>query len=229
MAVSNKLSSLSKMWKTTQAVQPSFSNVPEGDYVGDLKEMKLEESKKNARLQVVTTIEIADGDYVGKTVKRFDGLDKEQSIGYFKGLCEVIGFDIPEDIELLQEALDEFIANNTDLFNITIKMNDKYSNVYINGVSEFTKGEEGEEGEGSEEEVEEETSEEEEEGEIVDEEEVEEVEEEVAEEEEEEQEVVAPKKKVVAKPIAKAPVKVAASAKKVVAQPAKKVVTLKGR
>lgn len=225
MAVSNKLSSLSKMWKTTQAVQPSFSNVPEGEYVGDLKEMKLEESKKNARLQVVTTIEIADGDYVGKTVKRFDGLDKEQSIGYFKGLCEVIGFDIPEDIELLQEALDEFIANNTDLFNITIKMNDKYSNVYINGVSEFTKGEEGEAEEGSEE-VEEETSEEEE-GEIVEEEEVE-VEEEVA-EEEEEQEVVAPKKKVVAKTIAKAPVKVAAPAKKVVAQPAKKVVTLKGR
>lgn len=227
MAVSNKLSSLSKMWKTTQAVQPSFSNVPEGEYVGDLKEMKLEESKKSARLQVVTTIEIADGDYVGKTVKRFDGLDKEQSIGYFKGLCEVIGFDIPEDIELLQEALDEFIANNTDLFNITIKVNDKYSNVYINGVSEFTKGEEGEAEEESEE-VEEETSEEEEEGEIVNEEEVEE--EEVAEEEEEEeQEVVAPKKKVVAKTIAKAPVKVAAPAKKVVTQPAKKVVTLKGR
>lgn len=226
MAVSNKLSSLSKMWKTTQAVQPSFSNVPEGEYVGDLKEMKLEESKKSARLQVVTTIEIADGDYVGKTVKRFDGLDKEQSIGYFKGLCEVIGFDIPEDIELLQEALDEFIANNTDLFNITIKVNDKYSNVYINGVSEFTKGEEGEAEEESEE-VEEETSEEEE-GEIVNEEEVEE--EEVAEEEEEEeQEVVAPKKKVVAKTIAKAPVKVVAPAKKVVAQPAKKVVTLKGR
>jgi len=215
------------MWKTAQAVQPSFSNVPEGDYIGDLKEMKLEESKKNARLQVVTTIEIADGDYVGKTVKRFDGLDKEQSIGYFKGLCEVIGFDIPEDIELLQESLDEFIANNTDLFNITIKQNDKYSNVYINGVSDFTKGEEGEEGEAEEEgteEVEEETSEEEE-GEIVNE---EEVEEEVV-EEEEEQEVVAPKKRVVTKPMVKAPVKVAAPAKKVVAQPAKKVVTLKGR
>jgi hypothetical protein len=227
MAVSNKLSSLSKMWKTTQAVQPSFSNVPEGEYIGDLKEMKLEESKKSARLQVVTTIEIADGDYVGKTVKRFDGLDKEQSIGYFKGLCEVIGFDIPEDIELLQEALDEFIANNTDLFNITIKQNDKYSNVYINGVSDFTKGEEGEaEEEEGLEEVSEEEAGEEEGKEIVNE---EEFEEEVGEEEEEEQEVVAPKKKVVTKPMVKAPVKVAAPAKKVVAQPAKKVVTLKGR
>lgn len=225
MAVSNKLSSLSNMWKKTQAVQPSFSNVPEGDYVGDLKEMKLEESKKTARLQVVTTIEIVDGDYVGKTVKRFDGLDKEQSIGYFKGMCEVFGFDIPEDIELLQEALNEFIANNTDLFNITIKQNDKYSNVYINGVSEFTKGEEGEaEEEGQEEEVseEEETVEEEE----VEAEEVEE--EEVGEEEEEEQEVVAPKKKMVAKSVAKAPVKVMAPAKKAV-QPAKKMATLKGR
>ncbi len=158
MAFSNKLSSLSKMWQQTASVQPSFSNVPEGDYVGDLKEMKLEEAKKSGRLQVVTTIEIADGDFVGKTVKRFDGLDKEQSIGYFKGLCEIIGLDIPDDIEALQEVMDDFIANNVDLYNITIKNNDKYSNVYVNGVSEYTKdtGEEGEaeaEGEVVEEEI----------------------------------------------------------------------------
>lgn len=229
MAVSNKLSSLSKMWKQTASVQPSFSNVPEGDYVGDLKEMKLEEAKKSGRLQVVTTIEIVDGDYTGKTVKRFDGLDKEQSIGYFKGLCEIIGLDIPDDLNNLQEAMDDFIANNADLFNITIKNNDKYSNVYINGVSEYTKG--GEEGEET---VEEEVGEEEVgEEEVIDEEEF--VEEEVGEEvEEEEQEVRQPLRKAVAKaPVkvaAKAPVKVAAKAPvKVSAQPAKKMTTLKGR
>lgn len=233
MAVSNKLSSLSKMWKQTASVQPSFSNVPEGDYVGDLKEMKLEEAKKSGRLQVVTTIEIVDGDYTGKTVKRFDGLDKEQSIGYFKGLCEIIGLDIPDDLNNLQEAMDDFIANNADLFNITIKNNDKYSNVYINGVSEYTKGgEEGEE-EAGEEVSEEEVSEEEvsEEEEIVEE---GDIEEEVGEEvEEEEQEVRQPVRKAVAKAsvkvAAKVPVKVAAKAPvKVSAQPAKKVV-LKGR
>lgn len=230
MAVSNKLSSLSKLWKQTASVQPSFSNVPEGDYIGDLKEMKLEEAKKSARLQVVTTIEIADGDYAGKTVNRFDGLDKDQSIGYFKGLCEIIGLDIPDDIENLQEAMDSFIENNNDLFNITIKMNDKYSNVYINGVSEYTKdGGEGEgEGEGEAEA---------EEGEVVEEGEVEmeeEVGEEVGEEvEEEEQQVVPPTRKPVVKaPVkvaAKAPVKVAAKAPVKAALPAKKVVTLKGR
>ena len=165
MSVSNKLSSLSKMWKKVQPIQPSFSNVPEGEYVAELKEMKLEESKKG-RVQVTSTYEIADGEYEGKTVKRFDGLDTETNLGYFKGYCEIIGYDIPEDIELLQEGMDEFVANNPDLFNITIKIKDQYSNVYVNGVSEFVKGgEESEEEEATEEveeaEAEEETTEEE--------------------------------------------------------------------
>lgn len=228
MAVSNKLSSLSTLWKKTASVQPSFSNVPEGDYIGDLKEMKMEESKKTARLQVVTTIEIADGDYLGKTVKRFDGLDNEQSMGYFKGLCEIIGLDIPDDIENLQEAMDAFIESNQDLYNITIKMNDKYANVYINGVSEYTKGT-GEEGE--EQQVEVEVYEEG--NEIVYE---EEVGEEVGEEVVEEQQIAPPARKAVAKPVAKQVVKPVAKApavpaKKVVAtpQPTRKVAVLRGK
>ena len=216
MSVSNKLSSLSKMWKKVQPIQPSFSNVPEGEYVAELKEMKLEESKKG-RVQVTSTYEIADGEYEGKTVKRFDGLDTETNLGYFKGYCEIIGYDIPEDIELLQEGMDEFVANNPDLFNITIKIKDQYSNVYVNGVSEFVKGGEESEEEEATEEVEEAEAEEET------------TEEEVA-EEEEEQEVTPPARKVMAKPVAKVAAKPVATVKKVVAaQPVKKLPTLRGR
>ena len=216
MSVSNKLSSLSKMWKMVQPIQPSFSNVPEGEYVAELKEMKLDESKKG-RVQVTSTYEIADGEYEGKTVKRFDGLDTETNLGYFKGYCEIIGYDIPEDIELLQEGMDEFVANNPDLFNITIKIKDQYSNVYVNGVSEFVKGGEESEEEEATEEVEEAEAEEET------------TEEEVA-EEEEEQEVTPPARKVMAKPVAKVAAKPVATVKKVVAaQPVKKLPTLRGR
>lgn len=218
----SKLSKLSAMWKKVAPIQASFSNVPDSDYVGDLKEMKLTEAKKEPhRLQVETTIEIADGDYIGKTVKRFDGVEDEQGMGYFKNICEVIGFDIPDDMNLWQEAMDEFIANNKDLFNITTKSNNGYTNVYINGVSEYTKGEEGEQ---VEEVVEEQVEE------VVEEEQVEEVVEEVV--EEEPQEVTPPTRRVIAaKPVAKAvaqPVRKVAAAqpvtvKKVVAaQPAKK-------
>ena len=150
MAISSKLANLSKMWKKVQPIAASFSVVDDGDYIGDVKEIKLGESKKG-RTQVVTEIAIADGPFEGKTIKRFDGVEDEKGMGYFKNLCEVIGLDLPEDLELWQDAMDAFVANNQDLFNITVKKNGEYANVYVNGVSEITKGTEeeatGEEGE----------------------------------------------------------------------------------
>lgn len=213
-----KLSALSAMWKKVAPIVPSFSNIPDNDYVGDIKEMKLGESKKG-RLQVVTTLEVVDGDFVGKTVKRFDGVEEETGMGYFKNLCEVIGLDLPDDLRLWQETMDGFVGdpNRVDLYDFTTKTTkgtegQSYSNVYINGISEYTKGgEEVAEGEATEEAVEEAVEEVvEEELEVVEEEQVEEV-----------QEVVVPTRRVAAKPAAKT---VVAAPKKVVAAPVKKVV-----
>lgn len=228
-----KLSQLSKMWKGAVPTQGGFSVIPDGNYTAQLKEMKLGESKAK-RVQVVSTYEIVDGEFEGKTVKRFDGLDNETSMGFFKGLCEVIGLEVPEDIGFLQDAMDEFVGGNNDLFDITVKTTKskegkEYSNLFVNGVSELTLTAEGEEEVTEEETVEEEVSEEEvsEEGE-------EEVvnEEEVEFEEEAEQEVQAPIKKF-AKPVAKAPVKAVAkpvakvATKTVAAKPTVKKITAK--
>jgi len=219
MVDTNKLSKLSALWKKVVPIQPSFSNVPDGDYTGDLKEMKLADAKKSGRLQVEMTFEIADGDYEGKTCKRFDGVEEETGMGYFKNLCEVIGFDIPDDMTVWQEAMDVFVGdpNKVDLYDITIKTNDKYANVYVNGISEYTKVLGGEEVVAEEQTTEEQT----------------EVEEEVVQMEEEvvvEQEVVVPTRKTLVKPVARvaaAPVvrQPAPIIKKaaVVAQPVKKV------
>lgn len=221
MSTNPKLSKLSAMWKKVTPIASSFENLPDGEYIGDLKELKLAESKKG-RVQVEVMWEVADGELAGKTQKQFYGLsdDKgtpdERGMGYFKNFCEVIGLDLPDELELWQEAMDEFVANNVSLFEIAAKANGDYTNVFVNGVSEYTKGTEGEEA--TEETVEEEEAVEE----VTEEEVVEEVEEEV-------QEVKLPVKKVVAKvaqkPVAK-PVAKAAPAK-VVTQPAKKIVTLK--
>ena len=209
----NKLAELSKLWKRAVPAE-AFVNVPDGEYVGDLKEMKLDQSKKSGRLQVTSTFEIADGDNAGKTTKKFDGVDDLVSMGYFKRYCEIIGLDLPEDLGLWQEALDEFVANNVDLYNITVKSSkgkdDKtYNNVYVNGISEYTKGTEGTEG------TEEGAAEPEPEPEAEA-----EAEAEPEEEAEEEQQVEPPKKfvktfakpvvKVAAKPIATAPKKIVA-------------------
>lgn len=140
MVDDNKLSKLSAMWKKVVPIQASFSNVPDGDYVGDLKEMKLADAKKSGRLQVEMTFEVADGEYEGKTMKRFDGVEDEQGMGYFKNVCEIIGLDLPDDLREWQSAMDEFVANNTtDLYDVTAKVNGQYTNIYINGISELVR------------------------------------------------------------------------------------------
>lgn len=223
MAITN-LSKLSAMWKKVTPIAASFSNITDGDYIGDLKEMKLGTAKKG-RTQIVLDWEVADGDLAGKTQKQFYGISDDQGnpdetgMGYFKNVCEVIGWDAPEDLNDWQASMDEFVANSTALYDITAKANGNYTNVYVNGISDYTKGtgeEQTEEEAGAEagaEAVEE----------VTEEEVVEEVPEEV-------QEVVAPVRKVVAKVVAKPVVKAAAKpVAKVVAQPAKKIVSLNRR
>jgi hypothetical protein len=151
MAVDARLSKLSATFKKVTPIAASFTNIEDGDYIGDIKEMKLGTAKKG-RTQVVLEWEVADGEFAGKTQKQFYGLsdDKgnadETGMGYWKNVSEIIGLDLPEDMNLWQETFDEFVANNTSLFDITAKANGQYTNVYVNGVSEFTKGEEGAEG-----------------------------------------------------------------------------------
>lgn len=214
MAPNAKLSSLAKEWKAAEAILPSYSSVPEGDYVGALREMKVDEAKKTGRLQAVTTFEIVDGEYEGQTVRRFDGLVDKQSMGYFKGLAEIMGMELPEDLELLQETMDAFVENCGDLFNIHVAKSKSdegkdYTNVYVNGISEFVMGD-GAVAEEGQEEVVEEGQEEVVEEEIIEEEVAEEGAEEVVEEviEEEPQQITAPMKRFSAKPAQQATAKV---------------------
>ena len=120
-----KLSELTKMWKTVTPIAGGFVNVPDGNYVGDLKEMVIDDAKASGRLQVVSAFEIVDGEQEGKVVKSFDGLDNATSAGHFRHKCEVIGLDLPEDAKVWQESFDAFISDpaRVDLYNITVKTN----------------------------------------------------------------------------------------------------------
>lgn len=212
MAISQKLSKLAASWKKVAPIASSFSNIADGDYIGDLKELKLGDSKAG-RTQVTIEWEVADGELAGKKQKQFYGLTDnagnadDVGMGHFKNVTEILGIELSEDLNVWQEEFDAFVESNTALFDITVKAKGDYSNVYVNGVSEYTKG-----------------------GEAATEEEVLEVaevtEEEVVEEVvEEEQEVVQPVKRIVAKVTAK-PVVSAKSVVKVAA-PVKKIVSLR--
>jgi hypothetical protein len=142
------------MWQNSAPVQGGgYVKIPTGDYVADLKEMKLAQSKKG-KWQVISTYEIIvdqqGGGNEGQTVKRFDGLEDETNIGYFKGYCEIIGFDVPQDLNTLQAEMDAFIeksAQSGEYFDIHVDTSPgeggrEYTNVYVNGVNgEFVAGE----------------------------------------------------------------------------------------
>ncbi len=156
MSISVKLAKLTKQWKNAQPISPSFNTVPDGDYVAKLNSMTLEESKKSGRLQVVSEFEIVDGEHEGQTVRKFDGINNEQEMGWFKGYCDIIGFEVPKDLTDLESEMSGFVENNSDLFNIRLKTgNSGYQNLYVQGVSEYTMGEDEEAEEAEEEEPEE--------------------------------------------------------------------------
>lgn len=147
--VAKELKNLRKSWEETEPATGG-SNVPLADYVAKLTAIELGFSKAG-NLQAVATFKIYDGKYKGKEVKSFQGLGTDVGISFFKGFCEVIGLEYPEDPTDLPEAIDSFMDDFDELVNIAVVEKDGYTNVRIKGLSELsdTGSEEGEgEGEG---------------------------------------------------------------------------------
>jgi hypothetical protein len=132
--ISKKLRALQSEWRSSEPM--TFSTIKDGDYVAKIVSMEIAESK-NGRMQVVTTFKVADGKMKGKEVKKFDGLASAQNMGFFKGFCQVIGFEIPEDIEDLTEALEEFVSDFDSLVNIKATTRDEFQNIRVTGLSEY--------------------------------------------------------------------------------------------
>ena len=134
--VAKELKSLKKSWEETDPATGG-SNVPVDDYVAKLAGMEIGFSKAG-NLQVVVTFKIYDGKYKGKEVKSFQGISTDVGISFFKGFCEVIGLEYPEDPTELPEAIDSFMENFDELVNIAVVEKDGYVNVRIKGLSELS-------------------------------------------------------------------------------------------
>lgn len=144
--VSKELEKLEDAWEGAEPEQGGIA-VKDDDYVASIDSMEIAFSKKK-NLMCVTDYKIADGTYEGKIVKKFDMLQTEQNLSYFKGYCEVLGIEYPESITDLPDAISEFMENFDSLVNITLKTKDDAQRLYVKGVSEHGVGEEGEEPEG---------------------------------------------------------------------------------
>ncbi len=136
--VAKELKNLRKSWEETEPASGG-SGVPVDDYVAKLAGMEIGFSKAS-NLQVVVTFKIYDGKYKGKEVKSFQGISTDVGISFFKGFCEVVGLEYPEDPTDLPEAIDSFMGDFDELVNIAVVEKDGYVNVRVKGLSELSDG-----------------------------------------------------------------------------------------
>lgn len=134
--IHEELAKLDGIWQQTEA-RSGGVNIPDDDYIAKLTKMFINKSKSKGRLQVCSLYNVADGNYEGKEIMRFDGLDNEQSIAYFKGYGETIGLEVPTSMTDLPAALEAFMNGFDGLVNITMKTKGEYQNLYVKGLVSY--------------------------------------------------------------------------------------------
>jgi len=136
--VSKELSKLSKVWSKTEAKQGGGGgNRPEdGEKELELVSMKVAKSKKG-RLQVASLFKIRKPkNEKGKEYMTFRGLENENNIAYFKGFAEVIGLELPDDMEDLPEAIESFVDEFEDRLTVKLKTKGEYQNMTVLAVGD---------------------------------------------------------------------------------------------
>lgn len=134
--VAKDLMNLRGAWKEAKP-QQTRSGLPDGEYLTQILSMGIGRSKAG-RLQATTTFLVKDGKNKGKKHMKFDSLETDSNIGWFKSYCEILGIELPENPGDLPAVLDEFVASNTSLVNITIKTNKEgFTNTYVKSLSDY--------------------------------------------------------------------------------------------
>lgn len=145
--VAKDLKALKGAW-TAAKPQQTRSGLADGDYLTKITGMAVGHSK-SGRLQATTSFLVMDGKKKGAKHMKFDSLETDSNIGWFKSYCEILGIEMPSDPSELPAILEDFVANNTSLVNITIKTKDTFVNTYVKGLSDYETEGVASEGDGS--------------------------------------------------------------------------------
>lgn len=129
--VASELDALQGMYASTE---PASAGVPDGNYDAIISDMKIQKSA-SGNLQCMTKLIIqTEGKYFEKSVNSFHTLNQEEGLAYFKGFVAMIGMQLPDKFSDLQAACNDFVAENKDVFKITVKTGKTgFKNVYVNG------------------------------------------------------------------------------------------------
>lgn len=130
--VNPKLKSLQELWAGVDPIKGYM--VPDGKYDVAIKKMELVDGT-SGKLQVVVSYVILGGDHDGKEPKQFFGIEAPVGVGFFKGFCEVIGFEYPDDIAELPQAIEAFYPKFKGILHVIMKTKGEYQNIYLNDVT----------------------------------------------------------------------------------------------
>ena len=132
----SQLEEFEAAWKEASA-ESVFDNLPDGKYQVGIEEVRLENAKKSGRLQLAWVLTVMNGDYAGRKVFHYRGLDREESVGWMKREIYACGLEVESILDLpdmLPELLDRVVE-------ITLKTKrgsdgEDYQNCFINELLE---------------------------------------------------------------------------------------------
>lgn len=127
-------------WKDAEA--PSFGDIPDGKYQIRIESANINNAKSSGRLQVSWQLEILSGEYAGRKLFKHDGIEDEQSQGYFRGGLARLGVEWPDDPSDLPDVLEGLQGT---LAQVTAKTREgsEYQNVYFDKALDSSDVEEG--------------------------------------------------------------------------------------
>ncbi|KKK73274.1 hypothetical protein LCGC14_2895480, partial [marine sediment metagenome] len=157
--LASTLKNIQKGWKKTQPRKVG-APVPDDSYSARIESAVIEESKSSGRLQVHWELEITDGDYKGRKIHKFSGLETDDNLAFLQGDLETLELPIPEKIDDLGEVLED--AKGL-LLEINVRTKEEFTNIDFIELLEDDEGEEEEEEEEEDDEEDDEASEDEDE------------------------------------------------------------------
>jgi hypothetical protein len=136
---SDRLEKLNKKWgaaKQEAAKTPDgFERMDDGRYVARLTGYTIGESQ-SGRFQLTTDFAVVQGDEKGQAIRRFDGLEKAESLPYVAKYLQRLGVDL-EDFELteLDDVMKKLVEERPAV-QLRLVTNGDFQNVYVDRIVE---------------------------------------------------------------------------------------------
>ena len=129
----SELAELDEVWFNIEPDDPnSFDDLPDGKYACRIDRVEVKPSKTSGRLQLVWEFVVEEGDYEGRRIWKYSGLENAENLKFLKNELWRIGLQL-QLISQIEEHLTELLDLIVEVQIKTKKKGDQeFRNVYVN-------------------------------------------------------------------------------------------------